>query len=190
MAADGADMTAVMFNIIVLMALGYVLNLMGPLQTPAQRGVLGMFITNLALPALFFQSLSQEDFQHTNLPLLGAVVLAKVCMLSSGWIFGRVARESSMPAAGSAELCAGMFGLLTTNGDEVGLGVPAMTALFPDMMPILYARPRGIEPRTSRRVLRRAPRSHRDDSASMPPRRFSPAFKRCASCRLPSSCWE
>ena len=28
--------------------------------------------------------------------------------------------------------------MLSTNGDEVGLGVPAMTALFPDMMPVLY----------------------------------------------------
>ena len=133
---EGADMACVMFNIVVLMAIGYALNLIGPLQTSEQRRVLGMFITDLALPALFFQSLSQEDFRDTNLHMLSAVVIAKVGMLSSGWLFGRVAGSQSI--AGSPQMYAGMFGLLSTNGDEVGLGVPAMTALFPDMMPVLY----------------------------------------------------
>ena len=87
----GADMACVMFNVVVLMIIGYVLNLAGPLQTSEQRRVLSMFITDLALPALFFQSLSQEDFRNTNLHVLNAVVISKVGMLSSGWLFGRVA---------------------------------------------------------------------------------------------------
>ena len=77
-----------------------------------------MFITDLALPALFFQSLSQEDFRDTNLHMLSAVVIAKVGMLSSGWLFGRVAGSQSI--AGSPQMYAGMFGLLSTNGDDDG----------------------------------------------------------------------
>eukprot|EP00966_Prymnesium_polylepis_P329310 7385037-Prymnesium_polylepis.2 len=88
------------------------------------------------------------------MPMLFSVVVAKICMLTLGCFFGRVAREGSRPSPGSQELYSGMFALLMTNGDEVGLGVPAMTALvrlaqrrehsrtcdrvFPDMMPVLF----------------------------------------------------
>ena len=39
---------------------------------------------------------------------------------------------------GAREIRAGIFALLTTNGDEVGLGVPAIGALFPSKLPLLF----------------------------------------------------
>ena len=36
------------------------------------------------------------------------------------------------------EMRAGIFALLTTNGDEVGLGVPTISALFPSKLPLLF----------------------------------------------------
>jgi predicted permease len=50
---DGADMVCVMFNIVVLMMFGYAISISGPLGKPEQHAVLGMFITDLALPSLF-----------------------------------------------------------------------------------------------------------------------------------------
>ena len=131
-------MLTCMVNIVVLMALGYFLHVSGPLGSAMQRGVLGMFIANVSLPALFFVSLAREDFSHMSGVMLCSVVLAKLCMLCGGLVFGRVARESSEPGAGSQQLLAGIFGLLTTNGDEVGMGIPTMMALFPRMMPALF----------------------------------------------------
>ncbi|KAL1496129.1 hypothetical protein AB1Y20_014750 [Prymnesium parvum] len=137
-AGDGDEIVAIMLNIIVLMSLGYAIHLAGPLRTAEQRAVLGMFMTCLSLPSLFFATLSQEDFRDTSMAVLLAVVIAKICMLAFGYAFGRVAREHPRPALGSRELYAGMFSLLTTNGDEVGLGVPVVGALFPERMPMLF----------------------------------------------------
>ena len=64
------DTPTVMFNIVALMSVGYALHAYGPLASPAQRGVLGMFVTDLALPCLL------EDF---------LAVPALVCGSGSPW---------------------------------------------------------------------------------------------------------
>ena len=158
-----SSMLGVMFNVTAMMVLGYTLEGKG-LSDSAQKG-LSLYIVFGALPALFFSSLSAENFVEAEASVLAAVVLGKLAMVALSYLMAwcahrlarllapapdrpdrmhpddsrhRSAQQFKTPAPGGLEFRAGTFALLTTNGDEIGLGVPAVTALFPEKLPLLF----------------------------------------------------
>ena len=127
----------VMLNVVVIMAAGYWLAQNKGLSKEARAG-LSIYIGWAALPTLFFNTLSAEDFLSAEGAVLLAVFLAKCSMVFFSLAAAWATQQFREPAKGAFEFRAGMYALLTTNGDEVGLGVPAMTALFPDKLQLLF----------------------------------------------------
>ena len=132
-----SKMIGVMLNVIAMMIAGYLLAEHKGLTKDARAG-LSIYIGFCALPALFFASLAKEDFLETETPVLLAVVLGKAMMILLSCVAGWASQQYRVAEEGAREIRAGIFALLTTNGDEVGLGVPAIGALFPSKLPLLF----------------------------------------------------
>ena len=52
-------------------------------------------------------------------------------MFGASYVLGEIARRGRVLAPGERELRGGLFAVLTTNGDELGLGLPVLGVLFP-----------------------------------------------------------
>ena len=111
----------VMLNIVVIMAAGYWLAENKGLSKDARAG-LSIYIGWAALPALFFATLTAEDFLEAEGAVLLAVSLAKLSMIFFSLVAGWATQQFRTPEPGALEFRAGIYALLTTNGDEVGLG--------------------------------------------------------------------
>ena len=118
----------VMLNVVVIMAAGYWLAQNKGLSKEARAG-LSIYIGWAALPTLFFNTLSAEDFLSAEGAVLLAVFLAKCSMVFFSLAAAWATQQFREPAKGAFEFRAGMYALLTATV-TVGLGVPAMTASF------------------------------------------------------------
>ena len=128
----------VMVNVVGMMLLGAWLQTSGRLDKNSSRG-LSAFVGNLALPALFFKALAQENFYESDPIVVASLFIGKSAMLVMSVLGGWWANMRAIgDPPGMRELRCGMFAILTTNGDELGLGIPVVTALFPDMVPMLF----------------------------------------------------
>ena len=96
----------------------------------AEAGV-GAFIGGVSLPAILFRAVAALDFGAVDLSLLVGTLVGKLCMVAASIVMGQVARRGALVPPGESEINGGMFAILTTNGDELGLGLPVMGALFP-----------------------------------------------------------
>jgi predicted permease len=128
----------VLLNIIILQAVGHRLKSLGTLTAEMQGG-LGLFVGQLALPALLFHSMATLDVWAIDPAVLAAVLISKLCMVTIAVWLGFAAQQFITPLPGAAYLRGGILSLLATNGDELGLGLPAMGALFePKLVAYLY----------------------------------------------------
>lgn len=130
-------MLGVMINVVAMMLLGAWLKVSGKLEGTATKG-LSVFVGVLALPALFFSALATENLWEADVSIVAALFFGKSALLAVSIIGGWNAKMHEIDAPGLRELRIGMFAMLTTNGDELGLGIPVVTALFPTMVPMLF----------------------------------------------------
>ena len=89
---------------------------------------MGAFIGLVALPALIFKAVATLDFGAVRIDVCIALFAGKAILIVLSLLLGRF---TSTGAAGEAELKAGVFALLTTNSDDLGLGLPVLGAIFP-----------------------------------------------------------
>ena len=127
----------VMVNVVGMMYLGAWLQMTGRLDKDSSRG-LSAFVGTIALPALFFKALAEENLFEADPIIVAALVLSKSVMVTVSVLGGWWAQMRTVDAPGLRELRCGMFAMLTTNGDELGLGIPVVTAIFPHMVPMLF----------------------------------------------------
>ena len=91
---------------------------------------IGAFAGIISLPALLFRSVATLDFGTVDIAVCGSLIIGKLCLIAASVACARMhAPKSASP--GSVELHAGVLGLLTTNSDDLGLGLPVLGAIFP-----------------------------------------------------------
>ena len=78
---------------------------------------------------IYFKAVATLDFSTVRVEVLIALVLGKQLLIVLSVRLGGMTR--SKESEGDAEMRAGAFALLTTNSDDLGLGLPVMGALFP-----------------------------------------------------------
>lgn len=124
------SLTKVLLSVTLLQALGYVMKATGAFPASAESGV-GAFIGGVCLPAIIFRAIAAIDFTRLDASILVAVVVAKLCMVAASYVLGQVARRGRVRSPGERNLRGGTFAVLTTNGDELGLGLPVLGVLYP-----------------------------------------------------------
>ena len=134
-----SELFTVLLNIIILQFAGYQFKASGALTHEMQGGI-QLFAGHLALPAMFFGALATLDVWAIDTAVLIAVLIGKLSMVLISIGLGLAAQQFvSRMSPGVAFLRSGIFSLLVTNGDELGLGLPAMGAIFePKLIGMLY----------------------------------------------------
>ena len=150
-----ADLAYVLLNVLLLQGIGFYLKASGTLAQEHQKG-LGLFVGVLALPALFFKSLATMNCFDVEPVVLGAAVVGKLTMLVLAQFLGSAMQHFFAPLPGADALRAGIIGLLATNGDELGLGLPAIGAVFPPSYVAMLFVLAGVRALDSQRRQRRA----------------------------------
>lgn len=120
----------VLLSTVLLQLVGGYMKVTRMFPASAEAGV-GAFIGGVSLPAILFRAVAALDFGAVDLSLLVGTLVGKLCMVAASIVMGQVARRGALVPPGESEINGGMFAILTTNGDELGLGLPVMGALFP-----------------------------------------------------------
>ena len=140
-ASDGSDDGGAIYSlgrtllvVLLIQATGYILRRL-KVFTPAHAGGLGFLVGNISLPAILFKSIAELDINSVSFKVLGAVFIAKVIVYALACVLGLLVarhREHKHSALhpGSALSLAGLLSLCCTMSDDVGLGVPVVTALY------------------------------------------------------------
>jgi hypothetical protein len=124
----------VMVNVLLAQAIGYLcLMPMGKkgatIMTQTQIAGLGAFSGLVALPAILFRAVAALDFFALDPTVVLALFVGKLCLVLCSYALGELTADDSVP--GEKMLTAGCFSLLTTNSDDLGLGLPVLGAIFP-----------------------------------------------------------
>ena len=128
-----ASLGRVLLSTTLLQSLGYCMKRARLFPSSAEPGV-GAFIGGIALPMIIFRAVASVDFLNVDASILIAAVIGKLLMIAASFVLGRVALSGTIVPPGERELHGGMFAVLTTNGDELGLGLPVVGAIFDDEM--------------------------------------------------------
>ena len=121
---------------------------------------LGYYIGNIALPAMFFRAVATTDFTTADQTVLLTIIVGKMVMIGLGVLVGHLTASQlytpsekqvvTPPMVSSQKsivvnhlpsnwIAGGILGLMVTNGDELGLGLPAIGAIFkPELVVMLY----------------------------------------------------
>lgn len=106
-------MFGVMINVVFMMFLGAWLQTSGRLNKDMSKG-LSTFVGVLALPALFFKALAQENLFEADPTVVGALVIGKLLMLGASILGGWWAKMGIVDPPGLRQLRCGMFAMLTS----------------------------------------------------------------------------
>lgn len=128
-----ASLGRVLLSTTLLQALGYCMKRAHLFPSSAEPGI-GAFIGGISLPMIIFRAVAAVDFLNVDTSILVAAVVGKLIMIAASFVLGRVALRGTVVPPGERELRGGMFAVLTTNGDELGLGLPVMGAIFDNEM--------------------------------------------------------
>ncbi len=123
-----ATLGRTLLNVSAAMALGYVFRSTGQIGDDALKGV-GAFIGLVGLPALLLRAVAGLDFYVVDLYVCAAVVAGKLLLILASALLAAATAPSSKP--GVTALRAGVLALTTTNSDDLGLGLPVLSAIFP-----------------------------------------------------------
>ena len=121
-------------NVLMIQAVGYLcLMPQGPTRTtimsPAAIGGLGAFAGLVSLPAVLFRAVATLDFGTVDPSIVLSLLIGKLLLVASSYALGAITADQTEP--GMKMLSAGCFALLTTNSDDLGLGLPVLGAIFP-----------------------------------------------------------
>jgi predicted permease len=127
------DYTEVVAVVIFVQLLGYTLMRAGVINKEGEAGIT-TYLGHVGLPALLFRQIATLEWDTLNWRLLTAIIGAKgvLCLISLA--LGPLVTRQSDPN-GTSYLHAGLMILTTTNSDDIGLGYPLFTSLYP---PALY----------------------------------------------------
>jgi len=119
--------------VIGVQVLGYACKRSGVINKEGEVG-LSTYLGHVGLPALLFRQIATLDWATLDWRLLAAIIGAKglVCLISLA--LGPLVTRHTDPN-GTSYLHAGLMILTTTNSDDIGLGYPLFTSLYP---PALY----------------------------------------------------
>ena len=119
-----------LLNVTLAQVTGYYMKAQ-KLITPETLAGVGAFSGLVSLPALLFRAVAVLDFSTVPVDIVAALFVGKVLMLILSVTIGKITASSE---PGNVELVGGVFALLITNSDDLGLGLPVMTAIFPPAM--------------------------------------------------------
>ena len=120
----------VLTKVLLAQAVGYWMKSSKSIPDAALTGI-GAFAGLVSLPALLFKAVAVLDFSQVDITLVVALTLGKLLLVAISAHLGQITADSS---PGAAELAGGCFGLLTTNSDDLGLGLPVLGAIFPPQL--------------------------------------------------------
>ena len=126
-----AALGKVLLKVLLAQAVGYFMKTKKLIPAEALSGI-GAFAGLVSLPALLFKAVAILDFTTVDVTIVVAITAGKVLLVAVSAGLGSITGSSSK--AGSTELTAGCFGLLTTNSDDLGLGLPVLGAIFPPQL--------------------------------------------------------
>ena len=118
-----------LFMISAIQGLGYILARNGVLTDSTQAGI-GFYVGVVALPCCFFHALATLPLASTNWGLLACVCAAKLFCFILAAALGRLLTKTT-DREGMTFSLSGVMALSATMSDDIGLGLPVMTALYP-----------------------------------------------------------
>jgi len=124
-----ATLGRALLNVTLIQVLGYMMKKYKLLPETALPGA-GAFIGLVSLPCIYFRAVATLDFATVKLEVLISLVVGKLLLMALSTKLGGMTRLKEA-GAGDGEMRGGVFALLTTNSDDLGLGLPVMGALFP-----------------------------------------------------------
>ena len=125
-------------KIIIIQLVGYLLKSSGVL-TPITEAGIGHYVGTIAFPCVLFMALANLDFAEPDLfPVLAAIVLAKLLVFMFALLFGKLTTPASA-APGLSYTRSALFAIYATQSDDIGIGLPVLTALFGNRVDSLYA---------------------------------------------------
>ena len=108
--------------------MGYMMKSARLIPETAISGI-GAFAGLVSLPCVLFRAVAALDFGTVQVDVVVALILGKIILLLISALVGKIVGKSDGPGGG--ELAGGCFALLTTNSDDLGLGLPVLGAIFP-----------------------------------------------------------
>ena len=122
----------VILNVLLVQAIGYLCFMPSgkektSLMQPAVIGSLGAFCGLVSLPAILFRAVAVLDFSTVDFSVLLALFVGKSCLAACSFALGMITGDASDP--GSQMLTAGCYTVLTTNSDDLGLGLPVLGSI-------------------------------------------------------------
>ena len=132
-----ATLARALLNVTLIQVLGYMMATHKLLPEAALPGA-GAFIGLISLPAIYFRAVATLDFGTVRVQVLVALLLGKLLLVALSSKLGAMTQRKG-EGPGAAEMRGGVFALLTTNSDDLGLGLPVMGALFkPELVQMCY----------------------------------------------------
>ena len=124
-----SDYTEVVAVVIGVQILGYTCKRTGVIDKDGEVGIT-TYLSHVGLPALLFRQIATLEWDTLNWRLLTAIIGAKgvLCLVSIA-LGPLVTRQADPP--GTSYLHGGLMILTTTNSDDIGLGYPLFTSLYP-----------------------------------------------------------
>ena len=117
----------VLLKVLLAQAIGYTMKRSKLIPDTAISGI-GSFAGLVSLPALLFKAVATLDFGTVDINVVVALTFGKLLLVALSAALGQIVANGE---AGSAEYTGACFGLLTTNSDDLGLGLPVLGAIFP-----------------------------------------------------------
>ena len=127
----------VLTNVIVIQLLGYILKTVG-MVTPVTEAGIGHYVGAIAFPSVLFRALATIAAPDSgSLALIVAIGVSKATIFGLSFMYGVLTTPSSSPP-GLATKRASLLAIYATQSDDIALGLPALTTLFPAYANSLY----------------------------------------------------
>ena len=126
--ASVAALGKVLLKVTLAQVMGYVMKARRLIPDTAISGI-GAFAGLVSLPCVLFRAVAMLDFGTVQLDVVVALIIGKIALVLISALTGKIYGASEGPGGG--ELAGGCLALLTTNSDDLGLGLPVLGAIFP-----------------------------------------------------------
>ena len=122
------DLSVALGKAMTLIVLGYFLRRLGAISAETVAGT-GIFIGNVALPALLFLAMATLDFGQVNWTFVAALAVSRLFMFTAVLLGVRMVTRGPT-ALGTATL----YAMLSTAGDDLAFGLPIVSTLYPPIL--------------------------------------------------------
>eukprot|EP00937_MAST-01D_sp_MAST-1D-sp2_P002656 g2656.t1 len=119
-------------QIFSVIGVGYVVLSTGFLSESSKAGI-GQLVGRLALPAALFRAIATAKLDGLVFSVLAAQVVSKLVLLVI-----TVGVGLALDRSAGRWKTAGIFGLFVVNSNDLALGVPMMTALYPELVVYIF----------------------------------------------------